>query len=192
VSGRKLVSASIVLGLGVGLATQVFSAGASVVAEGNDTRGALDVRRVDTLFRHKPLWRVTTWSQWRAHEMRDRGYVLVHLDTFGSRRSDYYILIRASGERLRGLLFRNRVPPADDRRLGFVRVWRRDRRSVSVRLPLRRLGVGPEREVYRWYVQTIFTSRQCRRACLDRAPNSGAVEERLGRPKPTPSPTDDD
>jgi hypothetical protein len=191
VSGRKPLLASIVLALGVGVATQLFSAEASVVAEGNDTKGALDVRRVDTLFRRKPLWRITTWSRWRAREMRDRGYVLVHLDTFGLRRSDYYILIRSSGERLRGLLFRNRLPPANDRRFGFVRVWRRDRSSVSVRLPLLRLGIGPEREVYRWYVQTIFTSPKCMRACLDRAPNSGAVEERLG-PRPTPSPTDDD
>jgi hypothetical protein len=192
VSGRRLAVALGVLALGVGVASQVLPAGASDVSEGNDTKGALDVRRVDKLLGRRPVWRVTTWSGWRAREMRDRGYVLVHIDTFGSARSDYYILIRSGGERLRGLLFTNRLPPANDRRLGFVRVWRRDRRSVSARLPLRRLRIGEEREMYRWYVQTVFTSWKCRRTCLDRAPDSGAVEQTLERAQPSPSPTDDD
>lgn len=192
VSARGLAAALGVLALGVGIASQVPSAGASDVAEGNDTKGALDVRRVDKLLGRRPVWRVTTWSRWRPREMRDRGYILVHLDTLGTARSDYYILVRSGGERLRGLLFVNRLPPANDGRVGYVRVWRRDRRSVSARLPLRRLRIGAEREVYRWYVQTVFTSWKCKRACLDRAPNHGAVEEPLGRPQPSPSPTDDD
>jgi hypothetical protein len=182
----------LVVALAVSGVGHLLSVGASGVAEGNDTRGALDVRRADKRFVRRPLWRVVTWSRWGTRALRDRGYVLVHLDTFSTPRFDHFILVRSTGARMRAGLFADRVPPRNDRRLGAVPVWRPNRRSLSVRVPLRRLRVGSQRESYRWYVKTIFTSRRCRRTCLDRVPDKGAVEESLEAPQPSPSPTDDD
>jgi hypothetical protein len=93
---------------------------------------------------------------------------------------------------MRANLYADRMPPRADRRLRALRVWRQDRRSVSTRMALRSLRIGSQRESYRWYVRTIFTSWKCRRTCLDRVPNKGAVEESLVASEPSPSPTDDD
>ena len=45
---------------------------------------------------------------------------------------------------------------------------------------------------YRWYVQTLYTSRKCKQVCIDRVPNRGAISDPNGRTPPTPtvSPTE--
>lgn len=147
----------------------------------NDTRGPLDVRRVHHSAVRRPIWRITTGPRWTARRLFDRGYFLVHLDTRGTRRGDYYALVWHNGRGMRGTLVRDRVRRRRDRTMSSLSVWRRDRDSVSVRIPLRKLFVPKGRDSYGWFVRSLWRRKRCPRAtCIDRAPFKGAVEEPLG------------
>ncbi len=112
--------------------------------------------------------------------MFGRGYVLVYLDTFGDKRSDYFALVWSNGRRMTGRLVRDRAKPRRDRVVGRLPVWRRNRRSVTVRVRLDRLRSGKNRVAYRWYVRSLRIRARCPRSvCIDRAPNEGAVEQPL-------------
>jgi hypothetical protein len=143
----------------------------------NDTRGPLDVRRIDVVRRRTPRFEVITWRGWTARQIWDHGFGLVRLDTFGSSRFDYYALVRSTGTRLRGDLFRDRAR-RPDRRLFTLRTSKASRRKFRVRIPLRRLRMPRSRAVYRWEVQTLFVGSRCRRTCFDFVPNQGSVRER--------------
>lgn len=158
------------------------------VVDADDTRGPLDIRRVDVRGETRPTWKVTTWSRWTVQKIWDRGYVLVYLDTFGTTRYDYYALVRSNGYRMNGVLFRDRLGKPD-RRISRLRTWRANRRSVSVRVPLTKVRIGERRRHYSWYVQTLMTSKRCRRVCFDRAPDAVGVIEPLPDATPTPTPT---
>ena len=151
----------------------------------NDTRGPLDVRRVEVNgTRSKPKWRVVTFGRWGARSIWDKGYGLVHLDAFGDGHFDYFALVRSNGHGLEAALWRDRKKK-DDARLGKLHVARSDRRSFTVEVPTRRLHIPQARVFYRWYVQTIAVTRNCPRSCFDRAPDHGAVTEFVRRPPPT-------
>jgi RTX calcium-binding nonapeptide repeat (4 copies) len=138
----------------------------------NDTHGFLDVKQVDSyLGSAEPVWRVVTISRWSVFKMWDQGFVVVSLDTFGESVSDYYVVIRSAGDRLRATLYRN------GRTLARVPVWRHSRRSVSVRVPFDKLLFGADRRFYRWRVVTL--TDRCRRTCFDRIPDEGAMVEPL-------------
>jgi Ca2+-binding RTX toxin-like protein len=138
----------------------------------NDTHGFLDVKQVDSfLATVEPVWRIVTISRWSAFRMWDRGFVLVYLDTFGADLPDYYALIRSAGSRLRATLYRN------GHRLASLPVWRRNSRSVSIRVPLGKLLVEAERGFYRWRVVTL--TDRCRQTCFDHIPDEGAMVEPL-------------
>jgi hypothetical protein len=143
----------------------------------NDTRGPLDVKRIDVDRRRTPRFEVITWRGWTARQIWDHGFGLVRLDTFGSSRFDYYALVRSTGSRLRGDLFRDRAR-GSDRRLFALRTSKASRRSFRVRIPLERLRMPRSRAVYRWEVQTLFVGSRCRRTCFDFVPNQGSVRER--------------
>jgi hypothetical protein len=166
------------------LATEAH-ARTTIVRDPNDARGPLDARRVVKVGGHRPIWKVKSAHQWRTARVRDTGYVLVYLDTFGSERYDYVAIVRSTGARMAGRLVRDRLRKPDSS-LGYLPVWRRSRRSVSVKIPLRRMILPEARERYRWYVQTLMTGPRCRRVCFDLAPNQGGVEG------PVPPPRDDD
>jgi len=177
-------------------ATSVFVvlAGASHrdLSDGNDTRGSLDVRKVKSFGADKkPGWRIITGVRWDEQRMQDRGFALVNLDTFGNSRFDYYALIGSNGSRMKGTLWRDRTSKRD-RKVSKLAVWRADRKSVSVRVPLSKVNRGNKRLEYRWYVQTLYTSRKCKQVCIDRVPNRGAISDPNGRTPPTPtvSPTE--
>jgi hypothetical protein len=143
----------------------------------NDTRGPLDVRRIDVVRRRTPRFEIITWRGWTARQIWDHGFGLVRLDTFGSSRFDYYALVRSTGSRLRGDLFRDRAR-RPDHRLFALRTSKASRRSFRVRIPLGRLRMSRSRAVYRWEVQTLFVGSRCRRTCFDFVPNQRAVRER--------------
>jgi hypothetical protein len=158
----------------------------------DDTRSRLDVRQVR--FRHQPappFWTVVTFGEWRTAEMWDRGYIMVLLDTEGGVGAEYYLLVRSTGRALGGSLWRAHSTGPDSY-LGSVPVKRFSRRSASVQVGLSRLTFGKSRSIYRWWVQTIYTSNTCRRTCQDRAPNGDPVRQwRPGMsPTPSPSPTE--
>ncbi len=134
----------------------------------NDAHGFLDVGKVETdLASDVPVWKVVTRSRWSVFRMWDRGFILIYLDTFGADPADYYALVRSTGKRLRGALYRN------GHRLAPVGVWREGRRSVSVRIPLRNLFPVVARRFYRWRVLTL--TDRCRRTCFDRVPADGGL-----------------
>jgi hypothetical protein len=177
-------------------ATAVFMvlAGASHrdLSDGNDTRGRLDVRKVKSFGAvKKPGWRVITRARWNVRWVQDRGFALINLDTFGDSRFDYYALIGSNGSRMKGTLWRDRSSRRD-RMVSKLAVWRADRKSVSVRVPLSKMKRGNKRLEYRWYVQTLYTSSKCKQVCIDRVPNRGAISDPNGRTPPTPtvSPTE--
>jgi hypothetical protein len=148
--------------------------------EVQDTAGGpapLDIREVDSDPDAASLgFTIVTWSRWGTRSVRDRDSLLVFLDTLPVPGFDYYVLLRSNGHRIRGVLLRASERKRD-RRLARVRSWRSDRRSVSFRLPRRKLQLmGPPR-LYAWYAETLVTSRRCKRVCFDRAPDMGAAQE---------------
>ena len=162
----------------------VLSGGEALAApdllDPNDTKGPLDVRRVYQVGGEHPIWRIATGARWRARAMFDRGYVLVYLDTFGRPRADYYALVWSTGSRMTGMLVRDRAHGHRDRARGRLPVWRRNRRSVTVRVRLEDLFIGKSRTKFRWHVRTTLIKKRCpSSACIERAPNKGAVENSL-------------
>jgi hypothetical protein len=143
----------------------------------NDTRGPLDVKKVNVARRRTPRFEIITWRGWTARRIWDHGFALVRLDTFGSSRFDYYALVRSTGSGLRGDVFRDRER-RPDRRLFAVRTTKGSRRSFKVRIPLRRLRMSKSRTMYRWEIQTLFVGSRCRRTCFDFVPDQGPVRER--------------
>ena len=158
--------------------------------DGNDTPGFMDVRKVKTFGPVKePGWRVLTFARFGLTKMRDRGFVIVNLDTFGDARFDYYALVRSNGSHLDGSLWRD-PESKRDRRIAKLTVWRASKDSVSLRIPLKKMRLGGKNTVtFRWFVQTLLSGDKCRRVCIDRVPNNGAVTERNGKPEPKPTPT---
>ena len=161
-----------------GLSLEAFAA--ADVRDANDTRGALDVRSVHRVGGDRPIWRIVTRARWRARLVFDRGYLLVYVDTFGKRRADYYALLWSNGKRMRGTLVRDRRRGRRDRTRGPVTVWRRNRRSASVRIPLDRLFFPQGRPFYRWHVRTLMIKGRCPKSvCIDRGPDRGAIRQHL-------------
>ena len=155
----------------------------------NDTRGPLDVQKVEMDGTDFPRWRVVTFGGWTAAEMFDAGYITIVLDTFGSSRVDYYVLVGSNGRQLYGHLWRDRTNKRDFK-VGTIDLWRTDRSEVSVRIPLGKMKIGEQRPFYRWRVETIFTGERCRRVCFDFVPDEGRIVEPLPiAPSPTVTPT---
>lgn len=154
----------------------------------DDTGGLLDVRRVEVSGQERPKWEFITFSPWSKKRIWDRGYALVYLDTEGGNRFDKYALIRSTGFSLEGTLWRDRKVKSDVK-IGKLAVWRRSDHSVTVRVPLRKLDIPVARTYYRWFTETLFSSKSCRTVCIDRVPDAGAVEEPLIETTPSPTPT---
>lgn len=158
------------------------------VWDGDDTKGRLDVRRVDTWGPHGNMgFEIRTFRRWTAFEMWDAGFFVVHVDTIASKRTDYYVLVRSNGNAMEGLLFKDREQERDAR-LGKVSVWRPDKRSVRFRFPWDDVRMSETRVAVRWYVSSIFSNDYCLNVCIDRAPDSGLVRT-IVKPTPTPTPT---
>ena len=157
----------------------------------NDTRGPFDVRRVKVVEGRKPRYEVLTHTQWRVAEVWDRSYGLVYFDTFGGDAPDYYVMIRSDGREMRGTLYRDKRRKAD-RVISGAKTWKHVKRGFVVRVPLRRMKFPEQRLVYHWWVVTLHTGPKCKRVCIDRAPDSGAVTEPApgaGQQSPTPTPS---
>lgn len=189
----RFIAAALTAGTVLVAASASWFAGAGhlPVMDPQDTGGKLDIRRADVFGQERPRWKVATYGWWRPKGIWDRGFILVKLDTFGDERFDYYALVRSVGNRMRGDLYRDRRRKKD-RRIARLNVWRKNRRSVSLRIPLQKLNIGPNRVHYSWAVQTLFTAKNCPRTCFDFTPDSGAVVEPLpgiDEPTPTPEPT---
>jgi hypothetical protein len=185
---RRRIWISLVTSVAAGSLAAVAFAGHVGVTDPNDTRGVLDIRRIDVEGTKRPRWKVITFATWGTKEIFDSGFALVRLDTYGSPRFDYYALVRSNGGRLLGSLWRDRRDKRDYK-VGSVAVWRPSRSALSVRVPLRKMKVGGRRLAYGWAVETLFTSSNCPRVCIDFAPDEGRISEPLPIPTPTTSVT---
>lgn len=175
---RKLAAGMAVTITMTVLAPLVAGAGHVDPRDGNDTSGRLDVRRVRSGTGWRPYWKIGTFRRWKVKEIRDKGFFLVYLDTFGDADFDYYAMVRSDGSHLRASLWRDRNPSRNDRFIRGLTAWRKTRRSVSVRVPLRSVRFPQTQTTYRWYVQTLYqNSKKCRNFCFDRVPNFNPVTE---------------
>jgi hypothetical protein len=152
----------------------------------DDAKGPLDVRRIRLDHEGRTEITAITFSDWTAKSMWDRGNAYVLLDTVGREPADYFIVVRSTGTTLQASLWRDRRAKRDAF-LRNVKVRRKTLNSLTVRVPVKSLEFGRQRDVYYWWVVTSFTGSICRRTCLDRAPNSGTVEQ--WRPGHSPTPT---
>lgn len=148
------------------------------VQDANDVDGLLDLRAV-AVYGAPRIWNLKTYNSWAPKGIRDRGFLLVHYDTFGDQRYDYYALLRSAGNRMQGTLWRDRVSKPDYR-VSFLQTWRSDKRSVKTSVPLGRMRFGTNRDSYKWYAQTLITGPSCKHTCFDRAPNRRGVTEPIG------------
>ena len=184
---RKGLAAVIAVILGGVILVPLFAgAEAESYPDPNDTRGLMDVKRVEVLGTDRVRYKIVTFARWKAADVRDRGYVIVYFDTFGNSRFDYYALVRSTGSKMQATLWRDRTRKKDYK-VARLSTWRTGRQSVSVRVPIAQMRWPQKRAFYRWRVQTLFTGRRCRRVCFDLVPNGGAV--RVFRVDPSPSPT---
>lgn len=127
---------------------------------------------------------VTTWSRWTARRVHDRAFFVIYLDTLEQPGYEYYLLLRSNGRRIGGGIFRVNAGRRSPK-VGRVLVTRRGPRTVEAAIRRRQLSIAPARADYGWYVQTILTSRKCRRVCFDRAPDAGEVREPLPAAPPS-------
>lgn len=185
----RFVVAACVGGL---LATAVMmgaSAGHLDIADGEDTKGLLDIRRVKHSGGERPRWKVMTYDGWTKKRIFDAGYVTVLLDTKGKRRPDYYVLVGSFGTRLYGHLWRDRAS-RPDYKVSRIKVSKPNWKTIAIKVPLAKMKVGSRRLVYRWQVETLFTGARCPSVCFDLAPDGEPVTEPLPHPvEPSPIPS---
>lgn len=178
---RYLVVALVV---GSMLAPMVANATHRRAWDGNDTRGVLDVRVVEMRRDRPPRFRIKTFSGWSVKRIWDRGYILIYFDTYGylkgrRARFDYYGVIRSTGRRLRGKLYRDRKRTRDPQ-VGRFKAGKLNRRTVKATIAIRdEMRIGDNRDEFKWKVKTLYTGSRCRRVCIDRAPDSRSITERL-------------
>jgi hypothetical protein len=157
----------------------------------NDAKGVLDVRRVRLAHGEGTEVTVLTFAKWAPQAIWDRGNAYVFLDTQAGPEAEYFIMVRSTGAKLHASLWRERAARRDVF-LKNVKVRRKTSDGLSVRVPIKAMEFGGFRDSYTWWTVTSFTGEICRRACIDRAPDDGALEQwRPGHsPTPTTSPSD--
>ena len=143
--------------------------------DGNDTAGRFDVSQV-RVSPGRPLGvRITTFSRWTVYGVWDSGFVVVFIDSTGTPRPDYEVLIRSNGSHMVARLrFASGVP------IEGVPVRRPNARSVAVSIPFSPIHFGPGRRYYRWQVESIWNAPPCGKVCFDLDDNAG------GAPEPRP------
>jgi hypothetical protein len=183
VSGGRLLILPALLAVGMAAALSVAVAQQPprvAVQDADDRIPTLDLREVDSAFeRDSVRFTLITWGRWRARALLDRAFLVVDLDPQTRRR--YRVVIRGAKRRLVGGLYLKRN--GRDKALRRLRVWRNDRRSVSVRVPARSLHLAaPGR--YAWRAQSLVTHSRCPRVCFDRAPDRGDALVEVPAPAP--------
>jgi hypothetical protein len=139
----------------------------------DDAGGILDVRRVKITSGDRWSWQVITRGRWSLRRLWDDGYLVVYLDTRDNEKSDFYLLGRSTGGRMRGALFRDGT--GRDARIGGVKVRHPTRHTARLLFDVDRVGIEPGRDYVRWSVQSILINGKCAKGCFDRVTNEGAL-----------------
>jgi hypothetical protein len=148
------------------------------VLDGNDTQGRADIRSIRMENGSPRKWFFRTWRGWRVRDFFEQGYFVLYFDTFGNKRFDYFVFVRAKRKRLGAALWRDRRAK-DDVRLRNVNARKAGNRLVRVAVPFGKMRIPNQRLKYRWFGRSIWSGPSCRRLCLDRAPNNKVVSELL-------------
>lgn len=170
----RSLTVAVVVATSMVLSGVAFAAPARV-ADSNDTKGRLDVRRAERTRGTKyPKFDVKTYETWTKRRIRDRGYFLIYLDTFGDAHFNYYALVSSDGKAMRASLYRNRKKKSDYR-IKSLNSSHPNRRTARVVVPLKKLATRST--YFRWRVLTLWNGKGCTSVCFDRAPNKGAVRD---------------
>ncbi len=172
---KRLVALALAAAALMSLGSPV-SASHVTVRDRNDVDGRLDLRAVEVLRGPPRKWILKTHKAFSARRIFDKGYLLVYFDTYGTKRFDYYVLLRPGRHKIKGNLWKDRKQ-ANDEIIAGTRVGKPGKRKVATTVPLRKMRQGPARLTYRWHARTIFTGRHCKRVCIDRAPQARSVVE---------------
>jgi hypothetical protein len=146
------------------------------------------VKRVNFAGDKRPRFKTVTFAPWTVDRIRDRGFVLVYIDAFGTDRFDFYAMAQSNGNQMVGRLYRDRRKKKDVP-IAYLDVWRHSKQSVSVRIPLSKVRMPESRTYYRWYVLTLFTGPSCQKVCFDKAPNGKPITQPVPGITPTPTPS---
>jgi hypothetical protein len=145
-------------------------AGANVItrADGNDTRGPLDLALVRvTHAMGATVFRIMTLKHFGNNQVNgDKGLLEVDFDTNADRNANFYAVVFFKHGKMRGLLFKGN----GDRIAGTLAASRVGRRSVQVKVPLAKIG-NPKS--YDFAVFSAYFATPCRDAhpCIDSIPN---------------------
>ena len=147
-----------------------------VVRDRNDVDGRLDLRAVEVHRGPPRRWTFKTHKAFNARRIFDKGYLLVYFDTYGTKRFDYYVLLRPTRHKIKGDLWKDRKQ-SNDEIIAGTRVGKPGKRKVTTTVPLRKMRQGRARLTYRWHARTIYVGRRCKRVCIDRAPQARSITE---------------
>lgn len=148
------------------------------VSDDNDVDGRLDIRRVKMREGSPRKWIITTYKGYKAEDIFDKGYMLVYFDVRGDKRFDYYLLLRPVWDKIRGNLWKD-YKEANDEMVGHSRVRKRSNRTITATVPFKKMKIPNSRVDYRWHARALFAGPNCRRVCIDRAPDVGSVTDLL-------------
>ena len=168
---------TIVLAASIMATGHIASAAHQDVPDPNDTPARFDISEVNVTGLRFPVYTIRTFSRWRIPDVFDLGFFVIYFDTIGTKRFDYYTLVRSNGMRLTATLWRDRVR-RDDVKISNARVRHPTRKIVRVRALIGKMRFGESRVQYRWQVRSLFISGKCRaKLCIDVAPNGPPVAE---------------
>jgi len=140
----------------------------------NDTPGIFDLSTASVDRSAGFIVTLRTFAQWRTSGVWDRGFFYVLLDTRGTARPDYEIVIRSNGVRMKGILFK----VGSNTRLRFLAVTLPDSHSVSLAVPLDKLTFGIGRPYVRWSAVSVWNDGpSCISVCFDFVPDAGMPPE---------------
>ena len=138
------------------LASGMTSANTVGTRDGSDTAGRLDIRRIvhghklqaeHRLTRH----RLSTHRRWYTRHLRgDLSFINMFMNTDGDKRPERRLTIDVRKKKL--LARMDRYPSG--KRVGYTKVWRPNKWSVSVAFPESFLGQGVT--AYKWYANSFF------------------------------------
>jgi uncharacterized repeat protein (TIGR01451 family) len=138
-------------------------------SDGNDVRGRTDLKGVNsTLDPSNPSWSFGNLRLTTPQRLWDRGFFTVNLDTSGGPEADYVAVARATRRAYKGVLI-----TAGGSTIRRLTARRTSPKTVTLWVPL----PSGSRDHYRWWVVSMYVGKGCRRNCLDRIPNQGAMIE---------------